>query len=92
MSDRVHILTVVLEEAPGLASDVADIIRELEGVVSVTPQLVRDSQVEAILAGGGDRYIEVLGVDNMNARAAEGYRVVAGWSYGAGAIALMEKR
>jgi hypothetical protein len=92
MSDRVHILTVVLAEQPGLANDLCAQLRDTPGVVSVTPRLVSDSQVDAIAAGGGDKYIEVLGVENMNAKAAEGYRVIAGWSYGAGAIALMERR
>jgi hypothetical protein len=92
MSKR-HVLTVVLESHPGLANDMAATIRAMAGVVSVTPQLVRDSQISSIQAGvGGDQYVEVMGVEAMNAKAAEGYVVVAGWSYGAGSIALMERR
>lgn len=38
-----------------------------------------------------DQYIHAHGLEDINRRAAEGWRVVTAWSYGAGTVALMER-
>jgi hypothetical protein len=47
---------------------------------------------EQRLTRPGYEYFIAHGEDEMNRRGTEGWRVVAGWSYGAGAIAIMERK